>query len=93
MLEGDRHAERRIKKSGHTPRACVVSAGKREKMEFRLTIDMDNDAFDDSQELPRLLRKLAKEITEQPEAGIYGVMDSNGNSCGSGRYVGVKAKQ
>ncbi len=60
-------------------------------MEFTLEINMDNAAFDDSQELPRILRDLAKRIAANPEVGGYSVRDSNGNNVGHARYIGKRA--
>ena len=48
---------------------------------FRLEIELENDAFRDSGELPRILRAVAKRIEDGERSGT--VMDINGNSCGS----------
>lgn len=59
-------------------------------MKFSLTIEMDNDAFDDPEELPLQLRTLADHITDEPARGRWAVYDSNGNRVGSAMYIGRK---
>jgi len=59
-------------------------------MRFELKINMNNAAFDDSQELPRILRKVAKQISEGPEYEIWTLLDVNGNTVGNARYIGRK---
>ena len=48
---------------------------------FRLEIELENDAFRDSGELPRILRAVAKRIEDGEIRGT--VRDVNGNTCGS----------
>ena len=48
---------------------------------FTLEIELENDAFRDGAELPRILRAVAKRIEDGERSGK--VMDINGNSCGS----------
>ena len=57
-------------------------------MKFDLSVKMDNAAFEDSAELPRILRQIAKQIEEHPESERYVAMDVNGNFVGTGRISG-----
>jgi hypothetical protein len=59
-------------------------------MEFRLEINMDNAAFDDAGEVPRILRELAKKVRATPEVGSWSVFDINGNRVGQAEYIGSK---
>ena len=56
-------------------------------MKFKLEIAMDNAAFDDPGELPRILHELADRIRKNPEVDDYSVRDVNGNTVGQGRYI------
>lgn len=61
-------------------------------MRFELKISMDNAAFDDAQELPRILVDLSNEISQYPEEGAWTVRDVNGNTVGEARYIGRKSR-
>jgi hypothetical protein len=51
-------------------------------MKFKMEIDCDNSAFDDPEEVSRILRKLADRICgKREDAGR--VLDFNGNSVGT----------
>lgn len=56
-------------------------------MQFTLTVDMDNDAFDrDGAELRRILLKVAKRLEDfDGRADRGAVMDVNGNTVGTWR--------
>jgi hypothetical protein len=60
-------------------------------MKFKLQVDMDNAAFDDPSELPRILAGLAERIRRDPDLGAWNVMDVNGNTVGQGKFVGRRA--
>ena len=66
-------------------------------MELRITVSMENAAFEDDRndEIVRILRRLAMNIQEDAEltAG-YAVplRDVNGNLCGIAKIVGKVAK-
>jgi hypothetical protein len=53
-------------------------------MEFKLTINMDNAAFEDNEdELARILLKLATELRDERDISVGNIlMDSNGNHVG-----------
>lgn len=53
-------------------------------MKFKAEIKMDNAAFEDSEELSRILKKIAKEVTEQKKRFVN---DYNGNLVGSWEIV------
>lgn len=55
-------------------------------MQFKLTIDTDNAAFDDGpDELARLLREVADEV-EAPHGHTRSILDVNGNRVGSWKW-------
>jgi hypothetical protein len=51
---------------------------------FRLTIDTGNAAFEDPDEIRRILRRLADSLDEHAvhSSASGKVLDSNGNTCG-----------
>lgn len=51
-------------------------------MDCTIKINMDNSAFEDESELPRILRKLAKHIENDPQDDGGNLMDVNGNKVG-----------
>lgn len=54
-------------------------------MKFKCNLSMDNAAFDDPDELARVLRRIADEVTTgvgRQSVGEYPVRDINGNSIG-----------
>ena len=55
-------------------------------MTFTLTVDMDNDAFDDSNELARILRRVSWQIEDEGSRlgspVVCPVRDFNGNTVG-----------
>lgn len=53
-------------------------------MQFTLKINCDNDAFEDSGEIARLLRKVADRVDGCAADVAFegGVVDGNGNRCG-----------
>ncbi len=57
-------------------------------MKFTLTVHMDNAAFEDAGELPRILADLAKTIRTYPEHGTWHVRDINGNHVGVAEFKG-----
>jgi len=48
---------------------------------FKMEVELENDAFRDGAELPRILRAVAKRIEDGEIRGT--VRDVNGNTCGS----------
>ena len=64
-------------------------------MKFRLVINMDNGAFEDSGELSDILKKTAKhfefannlENYDEYDA-TYTILDSNGNKVGIAQLIG-----
>ena len=56
-------------------------------MKTIITINMDNAAFVNEDELPRILNKLAKDISDCKVGNKYPLYDSNGNSVGNIVYV------
>ena len=48
---------------------------------FDLKIELENDAFRDSGELPRILREVASKVEDGEIRGR--IRDVNGNTCGS----------
>jgi hypothetical protein len=62
-------------------------------MKFRLSVEMDNDAFGQNdwtngQELARLLREVADRVAAEVRSGT--ARDSNGNSVGAWSIVGKR---
>lgn len=57
-------------------------------MQFRLTIDTDNAAFDEdaASEIGRILRKAADELTAGPHGHTRSILDLNGNRVGSWKW-------
>jgi len=51
-------------------------------MKAKIEINMDNDAFRQPDELPRVLRNLARDLEDYPDATEIVIMDINGNSVG-----------
>jgi hypothetical protein len=53
-------------------------------MKAKIEIELGNDAFQPSAgpELARILRNLAQDLDDYPDAIEIGVMDANGNSVG-----------
>lgn len=49
---------------------------------FKLKVTMDNSAFDDREELPRILRALADRL-ENEKTYMGNVRDINGNTVGN----------
>lgn len=49
-------------------------------MKFRVDINLDNVAFEDAEELPRIIDKIARQV-RQGQTGM-GIIDSNGNRVG-----------
>lgn len=48
---------------------------------MKLNIETDNSAFEDPNELPKILRSIARDIEEGRTFGI--IRDTNGNRVGS----------
>lgn len=64
-----------------------TEAKRRRIVEFRLTIDLDNVAFESPGELALILRGLAEDVEQYAaddirDADGVGIYDSNGNRCG-----------
>ena len=52
-------------------------------MEFRVVVNMDNVAFDDENELPRIVEKIARQLREGGViVGHAPIIDINGNRVG-----------
>lgn len=49
-------------------------------MKFRVDINLDNASFEDAEELPRIIDKIARQV-RQGQTGM-GIIDSNGNRVG-----------
>lgn len=58
-------------------------------MRMLLEVELDNAAFENYRELPRILRALAKTIEQAPATvgDTHRVMDVNGNTVGNARVV------
>ena len=58
-------------------------------MKAKIEINLDNDAFQPSAgpELARILRNLAQDLDDYPDAFGIGVMDVNGNTVGNFEIV------
>jgi vacuolar-type H+-ATPase subunit B/Vma2 len=58
-------------------------------MKAKIEINLDNDAFKPFAgfELARVLRNLAKDLDEYPEAYAIGIVDINGNTVGDLKVV------
>lgn len=54
-------------------------------MEFNMNVNMDNDAFEDEQELILILNKVIKNLLNEIRSGK--ILDTNGNTVGK---VGCK---
>jgi hypothetical protein len=62
-------------------------------VKFSAHIKMDNAAFDDPEELARVLRRIADEVTTgvgRQSVGDYPVRDINGNSVGTWSISGKR---
>lgn len=58
-------------------------------MKAKIIIQMDNAAFDDPGELPRILRDLARRLENDPQdAGSAPLYDFNGNKVGELKFMG-----
>jgi hypothetical protein len=58
---------------------------------FQLIVNMENNpTFNDAQELPRILRELADEMSQFSNRGFWRVSDANGNTVGTAVYIGKK---
>jgi hypothetical protein len=59
-------------------------------MKFIMKIEMDNAAFDDNYELPRLLSKVTDSLYEYGgtrEGYEFAIMDINGNHVGDAKII------
>ncbi len=66
-------------------------------MEFKMEISLDNEAFDDSEELSRILVDLANNVSGldfnrelSPFDRSVKLFDSNGNIVGKSRLIGTR---
>lgn len=63
-------------------------------MQFRLSIDCDNDSFSGEPgiEIARILRDVAGRIGTVIDGDYWPLLDQNGNNIGSARFDGCHAK-
>lgn len=61
-------------------------------MKCVVNIELENAAFDDAQELPRILRELAGQIARigELEPGTWPLRDINGNRVGEAKVTGKR---